>query len=219
MVSCATELKLYMNETEAASVFERLCEQLDQFDALEGTEKYCRELFAKDSQLVVSSAKNVRDAEAVAAEEKALAADAAAAAAKLEPEPELGGLSAEEREEMEAKKKEVEGLGAGVTHVIALLKGPRPHGSTKEQLGALTNQGEKLLALLANPTADAAHLTLEWSQRGEQRERIEELAMEIGAVASGAAEASTVGMITEYLELVVPPVRPMFATGCGWTVV
>ena len=37
-----------MNATEAASVFEPLCIELDQFSPLEATEKYCRELFAVD---------------------------------------------------------------------------------------------------------------------------------------------------------------------------
>ena len=207
MVACATELKLYMNATEAASVFELLCSQLDQFDALEGTEKYCRELFAKDSQLMVSNAKAARDEEAATLEEEALAAEAAASASKLEPEREVGGLSAEDLEELEEKKKEADRLNTGVSHVITLLKGPRPRGYTKEQLSALASKGDKLVQLLSNPVSEVAQLTLEWSQRDAEKERIEELAMEIGAVADGAAEASTFGMIAEYLKLVEPPVR------------
>ena len=68
---------MFMNSTEAATVFESLCMQLDQYDPLEATEKFCRELFAVDSYTRVSSAKEARDQAKEMAETEALRSEAA----------------------------------------------------------------------------------------------------------------------------------------------
>ena len=51
--------------------------QLDQYDPLEATEKFCRELFAVDSHTRVSSTKQVRDQAKEMAEAEALRSEAA----------------------------------------------------------------------------------------------------------------------------------------------
>lgn len=83
-----------MNSTEAATVFEPLCVQLDQYDLMEGIEKYCRELFAVDSYTRVSSSKSVRDQAKAMAEAEALRSEAATD--QLKERAKKQGLSVEE---------------------------------------------------------------------------------------------------------------------------
>jgi hypothetical protein len=86
-----------MNSTEAATVFESLCVQLDQYDPLEATEKFCRELFAVDNYMRVSKAKQVRDQAEELAEAEALQSEGAADVLKAQAKKQ--GLSIEQVEE------------------------------------------------------------------------------------------------------------------------
>jgi len=74
-----------MNSTEAATVFESLCLQLDQYDPLEATEKFCRELFAVDNYARVSTVKQVKDQADELAEAAALQSEEPADELKIQP--------------------------------------------------------------------------------------------------------------------------------------
>lgn len=87
---------MFINSTEAATVFESLCLQLDQYDPLEAIEKFCRELFAVDSYTRVSTAKQVRDQADELAEAAALQSEEAAD--KLKVRPKKSVLSVEQVE-------------------------------------------------------------------------------------------------------------------------
>ena len=96
MLECSSS-DVFMNSTEAATVFESLCLQLDQYDPLEATEKFCRELFAVDNYTRVSTGKQMRDQAAQLAEAEALQSEGAADALKARAKKQ--GLSIEQVEE------------------------------------------------------------------------------------------------------------------------
>ena len=119
-----------MNSTEAATVFESLCVQLDQYDPIEATEKFCREMFAADSFTRVSSAKQVRDQGKELAEAEALRLQAGV----LQPEPEVAQLNSNDAVGSEGAALETAlpgadvalGAAAGPGELIALASKKQP---------------------------------------------------------------------------------------------
>lgn len=62
--------------------------------------------------------------------------------------------------------------GAFVVHIVDVLKrSPLPNGFTPDRKKALAKQAGQLASLLSQPALPAAQKTLEYSKRGEAKER------------------------------------------------